>query len=59
MTKLAKGDRKGAQEHFDKVAKTRAFVWAPYDLSWVFQTRLEKDHNWPPWIPLKKTDQKH
>lgn len=51
MTKLAEGDRKGAQEHFDKVVKTRAFIWAPYDLSWVFQARLAKDPTWPRWIP--------
>jgi hypothetical protein len=54
MTKLAKGDRKGAQEHFDKVVKTRAFIWAPYDLSWVFQARLANDPTWPPWIPKKR-----
>jgi tetratricopeptide (TPR) repeat protein len=47
MTKLAEGDRKGAQEHFDKVVKTRAFIWGAYDMSWVFQTRLAKDHTWP------------
>jgi hypothetical protein len=50
MTKLAEGDRKGAQEHFDKVIKTRAFLWGTYDMSWVFQARLAKDANWPPWI---------
>jgi hypothetical protein len=50
MTKLAKGDRKGAQEHFDQAIKTRAFIWAPYDLSWVFQARLADDPAWPPWI---------
>jgi tRNA A-37 threonylcarbamoyl transferase component Bud32/tetratricopeptide (TPR) repeat protein len=49
MTKLAEGDRKGAQEHFDTVIKTRAFLWGPYDLSWVFRARLE-DLTWPPWI---------
>jgi ABC-type Fe3+/spermidine/putrescine transport system ATPase subunit len=50
MTKLAEGDRKGAQEHFDKVIKTRAFQWDPYDMSWVFQARLAKDPTWPRWI---------
>jgi hypothetical protein len=50
MTKLAEGDRKGAQEHFDEVIKTRAFLWAMYDMSWVFRARLAKDPNWPPWI---------
>ena len=51
MTKLADGDRKGAKEHFDKAIKTRASGWGEYDLSWVFHDRLEKDPNWPPWIP--------
>jgi tetratricopeptide (TPR) repeat protein len=50
MTKLAEGDREGAKEHFDKVVKTRAFGWGPYDMSWVFRARLAKDPTWPPWI---------
>jgi tetratricopeptide (TPR) repeat protein len=50
MTKLAEGDRKGAQEHFDKVIKTRAFFWGIYDTSWVYRARLAQDPNWPPWI---------
>jgi hypothetical protein len=50
MTKLAEGDRKGAQEHYDMVIKTRAFLWGPYDMSWVFQARLAKDPTWPRWI---------
>jgi len=50
ITKLATGDREGAQEHFDKVVKTRAFGWGPYDMSWVFRARLAKDPTWPPWI---------
>jgi tetratricopeptide (TPR) repeat protein len=47
MRKLAEGDRKGAQDHFDRVVKTRAFIWGTYDLSWVFQARLAKDPKWP------------
>jgi hypothetical protein len=54
MTKLAEGDRKGAQEHFDRVVKTRAFIWAPYDLSWVFRARLANDPAWPPWISERR-----
>jgi serine/threonine protein kinase len=52
MSKLAKGDREGAKEHFNKVIKTRAFFWGPYDMSWVFLSRL-KDPTWPPWIPKR------
>jgi tetratricopeptide (TPR) repeat protein len=51
MMKLAEGDREGAKEHFDKAVKTRAWGWGEYDLSWVCLSRLEKDRNWPPWIP--------
>jgi hypothetical protein len=54
MTKLAEEDRKGAQEHLDQVIKTRAFIWGPYDMSWVFQARLAKDPTWPRWIPERK-----
>jgi hypothetical protein len=50
MTKLAEGDREGAQEHFDKVVKTRAFGWGAYQRSWVFLARLKNDPTWPPWI---------
>jgi hypothetical protein len=50
MTKLAERDRKGTQEHFDKVIKIRALLWGPYDMSWVFQARLAKDRTWPGWI---------
>jgi hypothetical protein len=50
MTKLAEGDRNGAQEQFDKVIKTRAFLWGVYDMSWVYRARLAQDPSWPPWI---------
>jgi hypothetical protein len=53
MMKLADGDRDGAREHFDKVVKTRAFIWGPYGMSRVFLARL-KDPTWPPWIPLRR-----
>jgi tetratricopeptide (TPR) repeat protein len=54
MTKLADGDRKGARDHFDEAVKTRASGWGEYDLSWVFRDRLDKDPNWPKWIPAKR-----
>jgi hypothetical protein len=50
MTKLAKGHRKEAKDHFDEAVKTRAWGWSEYDLSRVFLSRLKKDPNWPPWI---------
>jgi serine/threonine protein kinase len=54
MRKLAEGDRDEAREHFAKVVETRAFIWGPYDFSWVFLARLEKDPAWPPWIPTRR-----
>jgi tetratricopeptide (TPR) repeat protein len=54
MTKLAEGDREGAQEHFDKAVKTRAWGWGEYDLSWVFRDRLANDPTWPPWVPQQQ-----
>jgi hypothetical protein len=51
MTHLADGDRIGAKKHFDQVVETRATLWGTYDMSWVFQARLEKGSTWPPWIP--------
>jgi serine/threonine protein kinase len=54
MTKLADGDRKGAKKHFDKAFKTKAAGWGEYDMSWVFQHRLDNDPTWPPWIPKKR-----
>jgi tetratricopeptide (TPR) repeat protein len=54
MTKLAEGNRKAAQEHFDKVVKTRAYLWGTYDLAWVFQARLATDPTWPQRIQPKR-----
>jgi tetratricopeptide (TPR) repeat protein len=51
MTKLAEGDRKGAQEHFEKAVNTRASGWGEYDMSCVFRARLANDPTWPQWIP--------
>ena len=53
MKTLCEGQRVEAHAHFEKVVKTRAFIWGTYDLSWVFEARLAKDPNWPPWIRPK------
>jgi Flp pilus assembly protein TadD len=53
MTKLAEGDREGAEKHFREAVKTRACGWGEYDMSRVFLSRLEKDADWPPWIPKR------
>ena len=50
---LAQGKRHEARVHFDKVVRTRAFIWGTYDLSWVFHARLAKNSAWPAWIPQR------
>jgi serine/threonine protein kinase len=54
LTLLAEGDRKCAEQHFRQSIQTGAFLLLPYDLSWEFLARLEKDPTWPPWVPQKK-----
>jgi serine/threonine protein kinase len=54
LAKLAEGDRSGAREQFRQAVATRAFLLLPYDWSYAFLARLEKDPAWPPWIPQKK-----
>jgi tetratricopeptide (TPR) repeat protein/predicted Ser/Thr protein kinase len=53
MAKLADGDRAAAQKHFRASVDTRAFTYFDYDWSGAFLARMDKDPNWPPWIPVK------
>jgi serine/threonine protein kinase len=54
ITRLADGDRAGARDHLRAAFATHARVLTVYDLSWAFLARMEKDPDWPPWIPVKK-----
>jgi hypothetical protein len=54
LTRLAEGNRTAARQHFQKAVQTRAIWMVAYDLSMVFQSRLEKDETWPPWIGAEK-----
>jgi len=56
LRRLAEGDRAGAREFFQKVIAWPGFGWGYHDLSWVFLKRLERDPNWPPWIPVKNSE---
>jgi lipoprotein NlpI len=53
FTKLAEGDRSGAREHFRASVTNRVFHYFDYDWSRAFLARMERDANWPPWIPVK------
>jgi tetratricopeptide (TPR) repeat protein len=54
MRKLADGNRANAREHFRQCIATGVFRFYEYRWSRAFLSRMEKDPNWPPWIPLKK-----
>src|SRR5437667_2775437 len=53
ITKLAEGNRNVAREHFRNSVATRVSDFYEYDWSRAFLSRLERDPNWPPWIPFK------
>jgi tetratricopeptide (TPR) repeat protein len=53
MAKLGEGDRVAAREHFRTSVATRVFTYFDYDWSHAFLVRMERDPNWPPWIPVK------
>lgn len=50
---LADGDRAAAHDHFEKSVATRCFYFSDHDISRAFLKRMERDPNWPPWIPMK------
>ena len=54
LFRLADGDRPGARDHFDKAVNTYIIWEFQWTWSLMFQSRLQHDPNWPPWIPSKK-----
>jgi serine/threonine protein kinase len=54
LFRLADGDRPAARDHFEKALKTYSIWEFQWTWSLMFQSRLEHDPNWPPWIPAKK-----
>jgi tetratricopeptide (TPR) repeat protein len=52
--RLADGDRAGAREHFRQAVETHMAFYYGTDLNRCILARMEKDKDWPPWIPLKK-----
>jgi tetratricopeptide (TPR) repeat protein len=54
LDRLAQGDRAGAREHFQKALSTGAFGAGEYQWSRLFLKRIDRDPNWPKWIPLQE-----
>jgi serine/threonine protein kinase len=57
MKLLAVGDRRGAEEHFQKAVDTPFEDQLDYSFSRAFLDRM-KDSNWPSWISNKETNKK-
>lgn len=51
LTRLADGDRAGARQSLRQALATKFFYLFVYDVSRVLLERLERDADWPPWIP--------
>jgi hypothetical protein len=51
LTALAGGDRVKARQNFQHCIDTHFYEFLPYDLSKMFLSRMDKDPNWPHWIP--------
>jgi hypothetical protein len=54
QVRLSDGDRAGARESFEKCLATRwvSLTIRPYVRA--FLARMERDPDWPSWIPPKK-----
>jgi len=51
---LADGDRKGAHDHFNETVKTKFYGLMFYPYARAFVARMNRDPEWPKWIPVKK-----
>jgi serine/threonine protein kinase len=54
LWRLSEGDRTAAQEHFRKCVATRVFANWHWPWARAFLKRMDKDPQWPRWIPRKK-----
>jgi tetratricopeptide (TPR) repeat protein len=54
LFRLADGDRKGAQDHFQKAVATRAIWIVDWAWSKMFLSRLQTEDRWPRWITDKQ-----
>jgi tetratricopeptide (TPR) repeat protein len=53
LVRLSDGDRKGAKEHFQKVLDTKFYALIIYPYARAYLLRMERDPEWPKWIPVK------
>ena len=53
---LSRGDREAAKEHFRRSVETGTQWLLQYQWSRAFLARLERDPQWPPWIPFNSRD---
>jgi hypothetical protein len=54
LVRLSDGDRKGAKVYFQKVLDTRFYGHILYPYARAYLARMERDPEWPKWIPVKK-----
>ena len=54
MNYLSEGDRANARIHFEKSVATRILWFLEYEWSRSFLAQMDRDPNWPPWIPAKE-----
>jgi tetratricopeptide (TPR) repeat protein len=54
LVHLSEGDRKGAQQHFQKSVDTHFYGHIVYPYAHVFLARMKRDPEWPAWIPVKE-----
>ncbi len=53
ISELGSGNREAAREHFRRSAESRVFGYFEYFLSRALLAQLQRDPEWPPWLPLK------
>lgn len=53
LMRLSEGDRFQAADHFRKATATRVFTFMEFGVSRLLAERLERDPDWPPWIPVR------
>jgi tetratricopeptide (TPR) repeat protein len=54
LERLMDGDRAGARDHFQKALDTRIYTHNTYPYARTFLARMDRDREWPKWIPVKK-----
>jgi tetratricopeptide (TPR) repeat protein len=53
MLFLSRGEREAAKQYFRRSKETGTHWWIGYQWSRAFLARLERDPQWPPWIPSR------